>query len=63
MKEKTTVKWRKTRNKQEWKSNTGVRIVWNVFFQVYQIERRTFFGHAKTLEEAKRVAETDYHFQ
>jgi len=57
------MKWRKTRNKQEWKSNTGVRIVWNVFFQIYQIERGTFFGYAKTLEEAKRVVETDYHFQ
>lgn len=57
------MKWRKTRNKQEWKSNTGVRIVWNVFFQIYQIERGTFFGYAKTLEEAKRVVETDCHFQ
>ena len=55
--------WRKIRNKQEWKNENGVRIVYNPFFENYQIEKKTFFKSASTLEEAKKIAETHYYFK
>lgn len=57
------MKWRKTKNKQEWKNEKGVRIVYNIFFKHYQIEKCTLFAFADTLEEAKKIAETDYRFK
>ena len=56
------MKWRKTRNKKEWQNENGVKIRYNSVFNHYSVEKRTFFAFADTLEDAKRIAVTDYRF-
>ena len=51
------MKWRKMPNRLEWKSSTGVRIVWNPWFKIFQIDKGYTYAHAKSLKDAKEIAE------
>ena len=62
-KESKTMKFRKVKGKQTWiGENKETSITYNPIFEDYQVNKRTFFAFAKTLEEAKKIANTDYRF-
>ena len=56
------LKFRKVRNEKRWIAQNGTTIQWNVFFNHYQINKKTMFAFADTLEEAKKIAKNDFRF-
>ena len=56
------MKFRKVNGKNEWKAQNGCRIFVN-FWGNYTVNKGTFFEFADSLEEAKKIASTDYRFK
>ena len=57
-----TIAFRKVKNEQIWKAANGTTIRYNPFFELFDVNRGTFFASAKTLQEAKKIASTDLRF-
>lgn len=58
------MKFRKVKGEQTWiGENKKTFITYDPFFKQYCVNKKTFFAFAKTLEEAKYIANTDYRFR
>lgn len=57
------MKFRKVNGKKEWKAKNGCRIYLNFWNTQYVVNKGTFFEFVDSLEEAKKIAETDFRFQ
>ena len=58
------MKFRKVKGEPIWIGENGkTSITYNSAFGDYQVNKNTFFAFAKTLEEAKTIANTDYRFR
>lgn len=64
MREVIKMKFRKVRGKQTWiGENKETSITYDTVFEKYQVNKKTFFASATTLEEAKHIANTDFRFR